>query len=409
MAISTKTKPSPPKPSTPKTSTRITGQSIRENAKKDLSPKWDGAENWSGEQFTSNFHSAMAYYNLNNSSKDMRPKIIDWMAQNEYTKTEILSFKVTKEWRATSTMGALAHCLLRGMPGVHLGFNGGKSSSAWLRKEISKVIEEGQNDVAPIEDSLTSKVSMPVYNIQDRLREQAAQMSEEIDEAIDSWITDPESFDPKAFKMVSLLRGKGAKAAQARFIKSFYEREHVELLELTNGSPDEQLREGYKHHPRKNIKKLVDFYNNIVTACEQIAAEAKVLKKPRAKKVKPAEDLVKKLKFKIGDDKLGITSVPPASLIGAQSAVVYNVRTRKIGYYIAKTSAGLNVKGTSIIDFTEKSVQKTFRKPEVQIKEFKEQNTQKRFETWFDKNVKTTETPLNGRLGEDVVILKAYK
>jgi hypothetical protein len=234
-------------------------------------------------------------------------------------------------------------------------------------------------------------------------------MSEELDAAIDNFIMDPNAFDPKAFRIVSLLRGKGAKAAHARYIKGFFTRSHEELLELASGNADEQLREGYKHLARKNVKKLIEFYESIKLACEQIAAEAKVTKKPRAKKVKPAEDLVKKLKFCVKDDKLSIVSVPPASIIGASGAVVFNVKTRKIGYYIAASSAGLNVKGTSLTDFTDKSIQKTLRKPPEQMKEFKEQNTQKRFETWFTKSVKTTETILNGRFNEDTIILKVYK
>jgi len=68
----------------------------------------------------------------------------------------------------------------------------------------------------------------------------------------------------------------------------------------------------------------------------------------------------------------------------------------------------LGVKGTSITEFTEKSFQKTLRKPEVQIKEFKDQNTQKRIETWFGK-IKATETVMNGRLNEEIIILKVFK
>lgn len=209
--------------------------------------------------------------------------------------------------------------------------------------------------------------------------------------------------------MASLLRTKGTKAAQARYIRGFFEYGHNELVELSSGQADEQVREAYRHLSRKNVKKLIEFYESVAQACEQIAAEAKVLKKPRIKKVKPAEDLVKKLKFKLGDDKLGITSVPPAQLIKAQAAVLYNVKTRKIGYLIAKTSEGLGVKGTTIDNFTEKSTQKTLRKPAEQLKEFKDQNTQKRVETWYSKSVKTTETQHNGRMSEDVVILKVFK
>jgi hypothetical protein len=76
--------------------------------------------------------------------------------------------------------------------------------------------------------------------------------------------------------------------------------------------------------------------------------------------------------------------------------------------YVSKTSAGLGVRGTSITEFTDKSFQKTLRKPLEQLKEFKEQNTQKRATDWFTK-IKTTSVLLNGRLSEDIVILKAYK
>jgi hypothetical protein len=105
---------------------------------------------------------------------------------------------------------------------------------------------------------------------------------------------------------------------------------------------------------------------------------------------------------------LSITSVPTAGLIGAQAAIVYNTKTRKIGMYIASSSEGLNVKGASIINFTEKSFQKTLRKPDVQLKEFKEQNTQKRVETWFSK-IKSTETVLNGRVNAELILLKIFK
>lgn len=382
---------------------------VRESSKRDPSPKWDGTESMSAEQFSAHFREAMKYYNLEHSGKDLKPKVIDWMGRNGYSKDEIADFKRTKDSRCSVTMGAIAACLIKGMPAVRKDFNQGRDTSEWLRNEIRKVTYDGREDIEVIDTGKTTKVVTPVINIQDRIREQAGQMSEELDAAIDSFITDPNTFDPKAFKIVNLLRGKGAKAAQARYIRSFFERGHNELMELASGAADEQLREGYKHHPRKNIKKLIEFYEAIAQACEQIAAEAKILKKPRAKKIKPAEELVKKLKFCVKDDKLGIVSVPPAGLIGAQGAVVFNIKTRKLGVYISKSSAGLSVKGTSITDFTEKSFQKTLRVPATQLKEFKEQNTQKRVETWFAKSVKTTETVLNGRMNEDIVLLKVFK
>ena len=387
---------------------KITSVSIRENAKRDYSPKWDGAESMSSSEYGAYFRAALKYYNLETSAKDLKVKVIDWMGRNDYDKETIQKFKKTKDWRCHLTMGAIAACLIKGMPDVKVGFNQNKSAVQWLKNEINAVIENGKYDVEVVAEVKTSSPAQ-VINIQDRIREQAVTMSDELDYAIDSWITDPEAFNPKDIKVVNLLKGKGAKAAQSRYIKGFFANGLAELQELAGGNADDQLKEGYKHVSRKNVKKLIEFYESIAQACEQIAAEAKVMKKPRAAKVKPAEEIVKKLKFMLSDTKLGITSVPPASIIGAQAVVVYNTKIRKIGYYIAKTSAGLNVKNSSIVEFTDKSMQKTLRKPPEQIKEFKEQNTQRRFETWFTKGVKTTETILNGRFSEDTIILKVYK
>jgi hypothetical protein len=392
-----------------KESTRITSQTIRENAKRDYSPKWDNTESLDSEAFNRHYRNAMDYYRLEKSNKDLKPLVINWMAANDFSKADIKAFKDTKDSRCGMTMGSVAACLLRGMPVVHEGFNNGRNSAEWLKAEIAKVIEQGADDEVE-SDAPTVAIKPPAYvpTIQDRVREAAGTMNEEIDYAIDEWITDPEKFDPKAIKISGLLRGKGAKAAHARIIKGFYTRSQNELLELASGNADEQLREAYKHVSRKNVKKLIEFYAAIMAACDQIGQEAKILKKPRAKKVKPAEELVSKLKFKAIDDKLGVVSVPAAGIVGAQAAVVYNSKNRKLGIYIAKTSAGLNVKGTSIIDFTEKSFQKTLRKPAEQLKEFKEQNTQKRAIDWFGK-IKSTDTILNGRINAEVMILKVFK
>lgn len=386
---------------------------IRVNKNRDTSPTWVDAATWSGDAFAKHFRSAMAWYRLESSVKELKQKLVDWMHTAGYTKADITAIRKTKDKYFNGTMVGLAACLVKGMPSIHAGFNGGRDSSEWLRKEIASVIKTGADDLDDDEDAPKVKEEktsiQPVMNIQERLREAASNMSEELDAAIDSWIMDPDSFDPKAFKIVNLLRGKGAKAAHARYIKSFFQSGHTELIELSSGTADDQLREAYRHNSRKNIKKLIEFYEGIMTACDQITAEQKVIKKPRAAKVKPAEQLVAKLKFCVKDDKLGIVSVPPAQLVGASGAVLYNVRTRKLAYVISKTTSGLEVKGSSLLNFTEKSIQKTLRNPSLSIKEFKEQTTQKRFESWFSKNVKTTETAFSGRTNEDTVILKVFK
>jgi hypothetical protein len=387
---------------------------IRQNRGKDLSPKWDETEKMTADQYSRHWHIAMDFYRMEFNAKDLKPRVIMWMSDNGYTAEQIKRFKKIKDWRCNSTMGGVASCLMRGMPESRPDFNEGRSHVEWLKNAIQHAVNEGTHDIDEdelAEDKAKAKAKADVYvpSIQDRLREAAGAMSEELDEAIDVYITDPDAFDPKAFKVVNLLKGKGVKAAHARIIKGYFEGPLEEYNELLGKDPDPQLIEGYSSYTKRNQKKMQDFLNSIMIACDQIIGEAKINKAPRKKKVKPAEDLVKRLKFQKSDDSLGIVSVPPASIIGAQAMFVYSTKTRKIGYYIAMNSQGFEVKGTTILNFTDKSVQKTLRKPAEQLKSFKDLNTQKRMQTWFEKDIKTTEIGLNGRFNEEIVILKVFK
>jgi hypothetical protein len=376
--------------------------------KKERSPNWDGHETWSAEKFTKHFHEAQKYYNTEDAGKSPKQYVINWMSQAGYDNATIRSYKKTKDWRTSTSVGGIAANLIKGMPSTYPGFNNNRNTELWLREQIAEIISDGSQDIE-VEDAKEVKAeTTPVLNIQERISEHAGTMCEEIEEAIDSFIADPDKFDPSNIKIANMLRIKGAKGPQARYIKGFYESNYKDLSLIVNGDADPDLKEGYRRYSKKNIKKLYEFYESISIACDQIIAEAKILKKPRKKKFKSAEDITKKVKFKLSDDKLGITSVPVSQIVGAQGVVVFNTKNRKIGYYVSSGLAGLHVKGASIADYSTKSMQKTLRKPPEQIKEFKEQNTQKRFESWF-KNIKTTETALNGRLNEDTIILKVYK
>jgi len=285
-----------------------------------------------------------------------------------------------------------------------------RPSSTFIRERLAEAIEKGSNKVVEEKVAEKKKVNVYVPTIQERMREVAYAMADEIDEAIDSFITDPNAFDPASYKIAAMLRGKQAKAAHARLIKNLYVKDLAEYTQLVSADCPKDLMEGYTVYGKKNIKKMFDFLTQVVNACDQIAGEAKIARAPRAKKAKPAEDQVKKIKFKATDNRYNIASVPASQLVGAVAVVVFNTKTRKLGFYVADaTSQVLGVKGTAIIGFdTKRSIQKTLRKPELQLKEFKAIGTQKRMQTWFE-GIKTTETALNGRINAEVMILKVWK
>jgi len=387
------------------TKTRVTKKDVAEHRAKqarDLSPKWDGHESWDENQFLRFFHVAMNYYRLEFNGRDLKPKVINWMSANGYTKDQIKAFKDTKDFRCNTTMGSIAANLLRGMPPVRADFNDGKNTAQWLIQEISTVIQNGKNDVEP--EVIEEKNTMPVVSIQERVREATFGMTEEIEETIESFSVAPESFDPKAFKVLNLLRGKQVKAAHARIIKDFYQRQYDEYLEVQEGKCD-QLKEAYSHLSKAQIKKITVFYHEIISACDMLMQEAKVNRKPRAKKSKPVEKIVEKLKFLKQDEKLKLVSIAPADIVGAKELWIYNTKSRKLGKYIAGEFNDLGVKGTSITGFDEiKSVQKTLRKPEEQLKEFK--NSGKVALRKFLDDIKAVDIKLNGRINEDTILLK---
>jgi hypothetical protein len=394
----------------PAKKSRITKAQVtahRTKAVKDHSPTWDSVESMNAEQFLRHWHNAMEYYRLEFSGKDLKPAILKWMASINCTKEDITAFKKTKDNRVNVTMGAIASCLLRGMPAVRADFNDGRDTTAWLRNEIVKVIAEGKNDIDEDEAKAVEAAKPAVYtpSIQERVKEAALRMTEEIEDAIEGFHADPENFDPKAFKMLNLLKGKEVKAAHARIIKTLYSRDLAELEELASGNADEQLREGYSHRTKKQIKNLIAFYQEIMSACDMLAQEAKVNRAPRAKKAVPAEKIVAKLKYMKTNEPLKLVSINPADIIGTGELWIFNTKTRKLGKYIAKEFNTLGVKGTTITNFDEfKSVQKTIRKPEEKLKEFKAAG-KVQLRKFLD-DINATDTKMNGRINEDIILLK---
>jgi hypothetical protein len=370
---------------------------------KDYSPKWDGHETWDTNQFLRQFHIAMSWYRLESSGKELKPKVINWMSANGYTKEQMAEFKKTKDNRCGTTVGAIAACLLKGMPPVREDFNDGRSSAVWLGQSIAKIVSEGKDDADDSEE-VEVKPTGPVISIQDRVREASYKMTEEIETAIEAFQTDPEAFDPKAFKVLNLLKAHQAKAAHARVIKDFYAKDLNELVEVAS-TKDEQLKEAYSHLSKVQLRKITAFYQEVVSACEMLAQEAKVNRKPKAKKAVPAEKIVAKLKYKKADEPLKLVSINPADILGAKELWTYNTKSRKLGKYIAEEFQDLGIKGTTVTGFSEaKSVQKTLRKPADQLKEFKAAG--KVVLRKFLEDINAVDTKMNGRINEDIILLK---
>jgi hypothetical protein len=345
----------------------------------------------------------MAYYRTEFKASDLKPAVIKWMTSNDYPKNIIEAFKKSKDFRCNGTMGGIASCLLRGMPAVRADFNHGRNSALWLGDQIADIVENSKMDVEDEETEIKNVV--PQISIQERVREATFGMTEEIEDAIQRWQTDPDNFNPKEFKVLNLLKGKQAKAAHARIIRDFYARDLAELEELASGNADEQLREGYSHRSKKQIRTFIEFLREVNEACTMLMQEAKVTRKPRAKKAVPADKVVAKMKYLKTFEPLKLVSINPTDILGAKELWVYNTKYRKLGRYTAAEYQELNVKGTSITGFDEvRSICKTLRKPEEKLKEFKAAGKVQLRK--FLEDINATDARMNGRINEETILLK---
>ena len=406
-------------------------------------PTWEGWEELTGEQFHRKAMAAREWYYHNYKPVDLYPAVEEWMKQQgeEFSKEDIKAVKAAPGYSLSVTAGITAKLLLAGMPSYNEkedkyweslpGTMGNlKPATEFLRKQINIAIEAGKPILAAKKEVVKEKANTYQPTIQERMREACIVMADDIENFVNTYLTEYDEKLMKDFEPVKILRRENCKAGHARLIKTWYQGERDEIYDLVNFPTSAklkkmseheqdmyaQLKEGYDHLTPKQAKTLLEMYQRIVDACDIISVESKAQRKPRKAKLKSADQLVKKLNYKLSDSNYGIASVPPEKIIGANIAMVFNCKNRKIGLYYAsnidplklgRDGSGLSVKGTTLQGYNEeKSVQRTVRKTDEflpMIKKTTKSKTEKLFAT-----LKTTETKLNGRFNNETVILAVF-
>lgn len=372
-------------------------------------PVWEGWESWSLEKFKKTRHWGYFWYNYFSNAKEMIPKIILWMSKNGYSEKDIKAFKAAPDHRCSVTMGSAASMLLRGMPELHPQSDE-RSTVIWLKEKIDPIIEEGKEIIKNQKGE--EKNTGPILSIQDRIREAGYTHMEGIVDWLETWLVDPSKFDYKAFNLVNYCKVHEINQAHARVIRDFYEPVYNDFKMLVTppkikDESYQQLIEGYRSYTKAQIKNMLLALEEIMGVTNMYLQQAKVNRKPRAKKAPSKEKLISKLKFKAHDDRYKLVSIKPEEALNSLELWIFNTKTRKLGVYVASDTSALSIKGTTIINFNEnKSIAKTLRKPEEQIKDANKLPKTK-MRSLFN-SVNSVETKLNGRINDDVILIKAY-
>lgn len=332
---------------------------------------------------------ALNWYSQNKDTKDAYKYASDYFKKN--LKTDIGD--TIKEY--PSTFGWLCRIVS----------NGGSLS---IKNQVyfDDKVEEIKNAVLQAKKkpkAVEPKVSTPVTSIQERMGEKIAEVAGELEGSIDDYVLSNFEKMPSPY---GLMHDKTKGAYVPKIIEIF--KKHRSEFDEAVTSTDEQVREGYSNFTKAQLKKLVAYCDLIITDAMRFAEQAKTNRKPRKRKVKSPDELVKKMNYQDKFDELKLVSVQPKDIVGALQLWVYNTKTRKLGCYIADDAGGLSVKGSSLLNFTEhKSVSKKLRKPEVTLPEILK-GGKVYLRNALD-NIKAVATPLTGRINSDTILLRVVK
>lgn len=280
--------------------------------------------------------------------------------------------------------------------------NGGKLPDDILQSMWKKIKVLSDNVSPEIVDDEPQPQKV-VVSIQERIANKASDIIGELEGEIDEFImTGKSSFDPAKF-----MRDNDIKPQIAQRIADYYRPLYAELFDAAQGK-DAQLKEGYAHLKKSKLKTYTEFVKSLIAAAEARIVVVKAIRKPRKKKEKPATIIVSKMKYQVENTELNIKSVKPTDILTSQQLWAFNTKTRMLAVYNAMGPAGLNVKGSTLTGFDEKtSIVKKLRKPQEQVKALiaaGKVNLRK-----YMDGIKSVAKPANGRINNDTILVRIIK
>ena len=337
------------------------------------------------------------WYSRYYGAKEAKNMLIEYLDVND-RKDEMKQMMRVAESEIMTTYAWLARLTLRGLDLL-------PEEQERLNNEIARLIVS----LAKPQEVVEEKPATNRPNVQEIMRDRAREAQGELEGVLDEFM----GADLKLKTDGRVMRELSERNVLPQHISMLVEiwqkkiREFTEVLE----TDDKQLKEGYSHYNKTQMKAIIKFCEAIVADLHGYSSVKKASKAPRARKAVPVEKIVKNLKylkkFEDAAHKLALESVSPTKLHGATECWVYNTANRKLTHYIADDYAkSFTVKGNSISGFDKvKSETKTLRKPAMLTEFMKVGKPAKR--TLF-KDLTTTPTEPNGRFNENIIILQAF-
>ena len=338
---------------------------------------------------------AFQWYNMNKDSKDARKYLIEYLEKNnKITLTQKKAAEyLNNSWNIVD--GWLARCLMRGAWVPDNTVENFNRRIEEFKTRLNTIILE-KDLLAPVKDDSN------VVSIQERVQQKVDYFIMELESTFDAYyhLGSLGGWTPYDWMIKNEVKPMHA----SKIAEYFRQRTAAWIEIIEKRRTDEYLMESYPR-PDKIMIGAAKFLGAIATDAERLANNKNAARKPRKKKPVSFEKKVKNLKFKKDDTENKLVSIDPVKILGSQQLWIYNVKTRKLGVYVAADQAGLGVKGSSIENYKySESVSKTLRKPKDVLSRVLDGGKIVLRKVMAEINSKPVE--LNGRINKDTILLR---
>jgi len=288
---------------------------------------------------------AINWYNGMCDVNDAR-EYIDTYLKNTNRFAEAKQFKRVPDTWVPTTVAWVCRMLSK-------GYQIPESGKPYVEKRLKETMTRATKEEPKVEKG-------QVVSIQDRIRERTQDIIGEIEALIDSG---------EPFSLYEWMKGQEIPAAYCTAIVAHYTPWLGELVEAYEGG-DDQLKEAYKHLTKKQLRERLEWFNKLIEDAERYGSVTKKTRAPRKPRTVSVEKKLKNFKYQKEDNGFKIASVNPEKVIGAQELWTFNTKYKTLTVFRAIDRGGLQVKGTSIINYDEKNsfTKRTGRKPEEYVK-----------------------------------------
>lgn len=339
--------------------------------------------------YVSQLSYAFNWYNQEKDKKDAISYLRDYIKAT-LGGDEVKQFDKIPDNEISTTYGWLAR----------MHFNGCRVGSYELQKLETYTKELLVRKVT--EKVIKVKDTTPKPSVQDYMLEKVSEYLGELEGMLDDYITQKKEFD-----LYKDLQARSIPKPYCAHIEQWVRRKAQEFVTVYE-STDPEIKEAYSNFTRPQLTRLIKLCSQCIEDVERYGEFKKANRKPRVKKQVAPGIQVAKLKYMREFAELNLKSVMASEIVGASQVWVYNTKYKRLAAYRTESTTGLQVKGTTLQNYDpDMCEQKALRKPaEVLKKVLTAGKVQLRRVL---PELTTKETPVNGRINEECIILRVIK